>query len=110
MPDRILADLWDRLSDKILNQPDMTPADLQAALNDSEKAALSAELEMIQKSDRTLDEVQTLFSRMMTEYQRHLLQAEIDRLTAAYFQDPTPDVWETIKSLKQEITALSPEE
>ena len=109
-PDRVLADLWQQISDRILNQDDLTAEELQAQIPPDQLSALAAEMEMIRKSDRTPAEIQNILNRMMTEIRRQSLQQEIERLTTVYFANPSDDVWEEIKVLKQEITALNIEE
>ena len=109
-PDRVLADLWQRISDHILNRDGLTAEELQAQIPPDQLSALVAETEMIRKSDRTPAEIQNILSRMMTEIRRQSLQREIEHLTAAYFANPGDDIWEEIKVLKQEITALNSEE
>ena len=109
-PDRALADLWQQISDAILNRENLTAEELSAHIPADRLAVLNAETEMIRKSNRTAAEIQTVLSGMMVEIRRQSLQREIESLTTAYFQNPTEEVWEEIKRLKQEITALVPEE
>ena len=109
-PDRALADLWQQISDEILNRENLTAEELAAQIPADRLAILNAETEMIRKSNRNASEIQAVLNGMMTEIRRQSLQREIESLTAAYFQNPTEAVWEEIKRLKQEITALVPEE
>ena len=110
MPDRMLGDIRTRFSELLLQSEQPTPEQMLALLSDEEKNALSAELEMIRKSGRTADEMAAALKGMMTEFRRRALQDEIAQKTAAYFEKPSPEVWERIKVLKKEIENLQENE
>ena len=110
LPDRILDELLHQIIGLMIEMPNMDTQSLQSAVGSEAIHLLSAELEMIQKSNRPAAEVQTVFHHTVRGYHRQILLDEIALKTEAYFKDPSPEVWENIKELKKEIEKLKESE
>ncbi|MBR6412524.1 MAG: DNA primase [Alphaproteobacteria bacterium] len=106
IPDKSLKTLLGDISVLMTEQADITPDELKEALGENTISDLKLELEMVQKSAKTDDEVRHILSCMMTESKRKILEAEIHEKTDSYFKNPSPEVWESIKVLKKEIEKL----
>ena len=103
--DQALKALLEDTATLMMEQTDITPDELKSKLAEN-LPDLKSELEMVQKSAKTADEVRHILTCMMTESKRKVLEAEIKQKTESYFQNPSPEVWESIKVLKKEIEKL----
>lgn len=110
LPDQMMADLVQRTADILLEENNLTAERLRDLIGADSLSFLSAEFEMIQKSNRDSQEVSQLLTRVIRAYKQQALQAEILQKTEQYFQSPTPEVWENIKELKKEIEKLKENE
>lgn len=110
LPDQMMADLVRKIADVLFEETDLTSEKLKDVLGYDAISFLSAELEMIQKSNRDSQMVSQLLKRVICEYKQQALQAEIVQKTEQYFQSPSPEVWENIKELKKEIEKLKENE
>ena len=110
LPDQMMADLVQRTADILLEENDLTTDRLKDLIGSDSLSFLSAEFEMIQKSNRDSQAVSQLLNRVIRAYKQQALQAEILQKTELYFQSPTPEVWENIKELKKEIEKLKENE
>ena len=105
--DQDLKGLLEKISTLFLDYGELSGEELKEKLGLNGFSPLSQELEMIQKSNRTTSEVTDILTHMIQESRRQVLQQEIEQKTALYFQNPDPDLWENIKTLKKEIEKLS---
>ena len=103
--DQSLKALIEDSATLMMEQADITPDELKSKLAEN-LPDLKSELEMVQKSAKTADEVRHILTCMITESKRKILEAEIKQKTESYFQNPSPEVWESIKVLKKEIEKL----
>ena len=104
--DRDLKKLLEKISTILLTDTDLSADGLKQKLDPTGLTLLSQELEMIRKSGRTMAEVTDILTHMIRESKRQILCQEIEQKTNAYLQNPDPELWENIKTLKKEIEKL----
>ena len=107
--DKGMTDLLQDISSLILEHTGEGDSMLHY-LAPEQRQLLDAELEMIQKSDRSATEIQAILEQMLREYHGRALQAEIDQKVKDYNEQPNSETWEQIKALKEEIERLKKEE
>ena len=104
--DQDLRKLLEQISTFLLERDDWTADEISEKIGPAGVSLLSRELEMIRKSGRTTAEVTDILTHMIQESKRQILQQEIEQKTTSYFQNPDPELWENIKTLKKEIEKL----
>lgn len=109
-PDRQLLELLQKITAALLQNPAADTEGLLSALSPEEKAVLTDELEMLQKSDRLPQEISAELEKMLADAKIPLIRLEIEQKVAAYTQTPTPELWEKIKILQKELEKLTESE
>jgi len=104
--DKHLKNLLGDIAALMMEEAGIQPETLKERLGNNSFSDLKSELEMVQKSAKTDDEVRHILSAMIRESKRKILESEIKEKTEIYFQNPSEEVWESIKVLKKEIEKL----
>ncbi len=110
LPDRILDDVFQSVVSELMETPDISATQLRDRINTDVTSILSAEIEMLHKSNREAQDVSTELKRMILQSRIQSIQSEITQKTNSYLENPTPENWEKIKELKKEIEKLSESE
>ena len=110
LPDKILNDALQEMAALILDMPEITSETVINSIQPDIMRLLSAEIEMLKRSDRETGEVSREIGRMLQQSRIQAIQTEIAQETERYLANPDPGVWENIKALKKEIEKLSESE
>ena len=110
LPDKILNDALQEMAALILDMPEITSETVINSIQPDIMRLLSAEIEMLKRSDRETGEVSREIGRMLQQSRIQAIQTEIAQETERYLANPDPEVWENIKALKKEIEKLSESE
>lgn len=101
-----LQHILQEATDCLINNPDMTSEELiNAVLPEGSKTI--PEIEMLQKSNRTEEDVRIELSKWIQALQLKALQAEHEAKLHEFSQNPTAELWENIAKIKKEIENLS---
>lgn len=110
LPDRILNDIFQNIIAYLMENPDTFKDSLDDVLNQEEKRILAAEIEMLKRANKQIPEVTADLKRMILQSRIQSIQTDINQKTASYMENPSSELWETIKELKKEIEKLSESE
>lgn len=110
IPERELADLRQKISSLLLEKPEITSSELKILLEDKDILLLKNELAILEKSSRTLRDVQHELAELLEATRVQTIQAEISSLTQEYLTTGNSEIWERILTLKKEIEKRSESE
>lgn len=110
LPDKILNDIFQKIIEYLMKNPEFDEKTLESILNTDEQIILAAEIEMLRRANKQTSEVITDLKRMILQSRIQFIQTDIIQKTASYMENPSSELWETIKELKKEIENLSESE
>lgn len=110
LSENVLNTAVQTITDLIFDNPDITPEEMQQALPEDVVQALTGEIEMLKKSGRSDKQVAEELKMWVQNARIKALEADIDAKTKQFDQNPTPEIWQQIIALKNEIENLQESE
>ncbi len=110
LAENVLNTALQTISDLIFDNPDITPEEIAAGLPNDVIQALTHEIEMLKKSQRSERQVAEELRIWVQNARIKALEADISAKTAQFEQNPSPQIWEQIATLKKEIENLQESE
>lgn len=107
---KALDDALQELTAIILDKPEIMHDEMKKCISEDTKILLSAELEMLQKSNRSEKQVMNELLEWIQSARIKAIERDIAALTKEYFEHPLPQTWTKITELKKEIENLSESE
>lgn len=103
---RSLDDALQELTGIILDNPEIMHKEMLKEISHDTQVLLSAELEMLQKSNRSEKQVINELHEWIQSARIKAIERDIAALTKEYFEQPDPQTWTKITELKKEIENL----
>ncbi len=98
--------LFEKVSQRLVENPDITGAEMKKYLTDEEETVLPLEVEIIEKSDKDPITVQAEINKWLDSIRiKTLYQTKKEKLKL-FAKNQTPELWQEIKQITEEIEKL----